>query len=121
MPEHIRVGRMHRPLPGLLTVNVEGHEHTKATELFRRIEELRPRSAGDRSNLATALVFIGDPSAAEGELKACLDVDPGFWKAYPGPVATAHACRCDRAMDNYEPQLRLLRRLLESAGISITG
>jgi tetratricopeptide (TPR) repeat protein len=59
------------------------HEHAKAAELFRRVVELRPRSAGDRFNLATALVFIGDPSAAESELETCLELDPGFWKAYP--------------------------------------
>jgi tetratricopeptide (TPR) repeat protein len=61
----------------------ELHEHAKAAELFRRVVELRPRSAVDRFNLATSLVFIGDPSAAESELESCLDLDPGFWKAYP--------------------------------------
>jgi Flp pilus assembly protein TadD len=59
------------------------HDHAKAAELFRRVVDLCPDVAGYRFNLATSLVFAGNPAAAEVELEACVQLDPRFWKAYP--------------------------------------
>lgn len=59
------------------------NEHAKAAEVFQRLVDSSPRRADYRFNLATSLIFTGRIDAAEAELEKCLDLDPGFWKAYP--------------------------------------
>ncbi|MFS8063231.1 MAG: tetratricopeptide repeat-containing sulfotransferase family protein [Luteimonas sp.] len=56
--------------------------HEKAAEMFRRVAVLQPESANCRFNIATSLIFSGDIDAAEHELEACLELDPGCWKAH---------------------------------------
>ncbi|QDQ74720.1 sulfotransferase [Pseudoluteimonas lycopersici] len=59
------------------------NEHIKAVEVFQRLVDSNPQSAGYRFNLATSLIFTGSIAAAEVQLEECLKLDPGFWKAYP--------------------------------------
>ena len=69
-------------LDTLGVVYSQAHAYRKAHDMFRRAVELQPRVASNRFNLATALIYEGETAAAEGELEACLQADPRFWKAY---------------------------------------
>jgi len=60
----------------------QAHAYGKARDMFQRAAALQPNQASHRFNLATALIYEGDTAGAEGELEACLQADPRFWKAY---------------------------------------
>jgi tetratricopeptide (TPR) repeat protein len=71
-----------------------------------------PTRAALRYNLATALVATGDLAAAEGEIEACLALDPHNWRAH----MTAAQLRRQTAESNHLERLSSLLPALEGAG-----
>ena len=56
--------------------------HSRAAPLYADAVRQRPDDPFLRHNLATALLFAGDMSAAEREIESCLRLDPEHWAAY---------------------------------------
>jgi len=69
-------------LDTLGVIYTQTHAHAEAVEAFRRAVALGPDHAPYRFNLATALIAVGELDAAEGELEACIRIDPRWWKAH---------------------------------------
>jgi len=59
------------------------NQHALACEVFGRLVDLHPEHPAYRFNFATSLVFCGQVESAELQFVRCLELDPGFWKAYP--------------------------------------
>lgn len=56
--------------------------HLKAQAAFAAAVARAPESAASRFNLGSTLAFSGAADAAEAEFEACLQRDPGFWRAW---------------------------------------
>jgi tetratricopeptide (TPR) repeat protein len=69
-------------LDTLGVIYTQAHMHERAAAAFRGAVSLMPQHAPYRFNLATALVAIGDLSAAEEALESCIAIDPTFWGAH---------------------------------------
>jgi tetratricopeptide (TPR) repeat protein len=96
-------------LDTLGVVFTQGTEYATAADLFRRVIALEPGQASYRFNFATSLIFAGKIDAAEGELEACLALDPRYWKAH---LTLAQQRRQTPAHNHIER----LRAALEDAG-----
>ncbi|WP_162301428.1 tetratricopeptide repeat-containing sulfotransferase family protein [Cognatilysobacter segetis] len=69
-------------LSTLGTVYSRANLHEPALRAFQRTVDIAPQRAQDRFNLATSLLFFGRIDEAEAQLRACLDADPAYWRAY---------------------------------------
>jgi tetratricopeptide (TPR) repeat protein len=61
---------------------IRAQAHATAAAVFRRAVALAPENAGFRFNLATALLGLGEPAAAEAELEECIALAPGYWNPH---------------------------------------
>lgn len=69
-------------LDTLGVVYAQTHAHAQAVAVFQRTVALNAAHAPYRFNLATSLLAIGDIDAGEDELKAAIQIDPGYWRAH---------------------------------------
>ncbi|WP_228257840.1 tetratricopeptide repeat-containing sulfotransferase family protein [Pseudoxanthomonas winnipegensis] len=63
-------------------VLTQTNDHPSAVTAFARATALAPVNATYRFNHATSLTFVGALDRAEGELEACLRLQPRYWKAH---------------------------------------
>ncbi|WP_254458573.1 tetratricopeptide repeat-containing sulfotransferase family protein [Xanthomonas sacchari] len=58
------------------------NEHAASLQAFARAVQAAPQQAGFRYNLGTSLLFSGRLQEAEAEYRACLALEPRYWKVY---------------------------------------
>ncbi|MFT4257549.1 MAG: sulfotransferase [Pseudoxanthomonas sp.] len=71
-------------LQTLGVVFIQGNEHARAHELFRKVASLKPEWAGAHFNLALTSTYVGDLDGAEREYQICIEREPKLWPAYLG-------------------------------------
>lgn len=58
------------------------NEHARALALFEKAVLMVPGEAVFRYNYGTSLLFSGRAEEAEAEYRKCLELAPGYWRAY---------------------------------------
>lgn len=58
------------------------NEHAASLQAFTRAVQAAPQQASFRYNLGTSLLFSGRLQEAEAEYRACLALEPRYWKVY---------------------------------------
>ncbi|UYB50942.1 sulfotransferase [Xanthomonas sp. AM6] len=96
-------------LDTLGVVYTQVNEHVAALGAFTQAVQLAPQQASFRYNLGTSLLFSGRLQEAEQEYRACLALEPRYWKVY----LSLSQLRKWTAEEN---NLALLQRVLASAG-----
>ena len=83
-------------------------EHGRALSAFQKAAKLAPDNAGIRYNLGTALTTHGDLESAKLHLEACIELDPGHWRAHN---ALAHLQRQTLESNHISRLKKLLQQL----------
>lgn len=100
-------------LDTLGVVYTQANAHAQAAAVFRQAVTSAPTHPPYRFNLATALVAVGELEAAEQELEAAIELDPGLWKAH---LTLANLRRQEKSGNHLERLGRLLDRAGDDAG-----
>ncbi|MBN6100923.1 sulfotransferase [Xanthomonas sp. CFBP 8703] len=96
-------------LDTLGVVYTQVNEHVAALQAFTQAVQLAPQQASFRYNLGTSLLFSGRLQEAEQEYRACLALEPRYWKVY---LSLSQL----RKWSEDENNLALLEQALASAG-----